>query len=55
MLVGFLPFLLGPVAEYYYVFSAMKNFTQRDGELKQDALPLFCDEVDTFLQKLDHV
>ena len=58
MLVGFLPFLPSPVTEYH-VFSAIKNFTQRVGQLKQDALPFFCDEgvfrivVDTFLQKLD--
>ena len=56
MHVGFLPFLPGPVAECYNVFSAIKNFTQRVGELKRDALPLFCDEgvfriiVDTFFK-----
>ena len=56
MHVGFLPFLPGPVAECDNVFSAIKNFTQRVGELKRDALPLFCDEgvfriiVDTFFK-----
>ena len=59
MHVGFLPFHPSPVAEYSTVFSAMKNFIQLVGQLKQDALPLFCDEgvfrivVDIFLQKQD--
>ena len=59
MHVGFLPFLPSPVTEYSTVSSAMKNFTQLVGQLKQDALPIFCDEgvfkilVDTFLQKQD--
>ena len=59
MHVGFLPFLPSPVTEYSTVFSVMKNFTQLVGQLKQDALPLFCDEgafrivVDIFLQKQD--
>ena len=56
MYVGFLP---SPVTEYSTAFSAMKNFTQLVGQLKQDALPLFCDEgvfrivVDIFLQNQD--
>ena len=56
MHVGFLP---SPVTEYSTAFSAMKNFTQLVGQLKQDALPLFCDEgvfrivVDIFLQNQD--
>ena len=41
MHVGFLPYLASPVSEYYTVFRAMKNFTQRGGQLKQDAFPLF--------------
>ena len=44
MHVGFLPFLPSPVTEYFTVSSAMKNFTQLVGQLKQDALPIFCDE-----------
>ena len=59
MHVGFLPFLPSPIIEYSTVFSAMKSFTQLVGQLKQDVLPLFCDEgvfrivVDIFLQKQD--
>ena len=59
MHVGFLPFHPSPVAEYSTAFSAMKNFIQLVGQLKQDALPLFCDEgvfrivVDICLQNQD--
>ena len=59
MHVGFLPYLLSLVKEYSTVNSVMKNFTQLVGQLKQDALPLFCNEgafkvlADIILQKQD--
>ena len=59
MHVEFLPFLPSPFTQYSTVFNAMKNFTQLFWQLKQNALPHFCDEgvfrivVDIFLQKQD--
>ena len=59
MHVGFLPFIPSPVTEYSTVFTAMVNFTKLVKQLKQDALPLFCDEgvfrimIDIYLQKQD--
>ena len=44
MQVGFLPFIPAPVTDYATVFTAMKNFLNIVGQLKQQILPLFCDE-----------
>ena len=56
MQIGFFLFLPSSVTEYSTVFSGMKNFTKLVRQLKQHALPLFCNEgvfrivVDILLQ-----
>ena len=58
MHLGFLPFLASPVT-VFYCFQNYEKFTRLVGQLKQDALPLFCNEsvfriaVGIFLQKQD--
>ena len=42
MQVGFLPFV--PAPAYATVYTAMKNFLNVVNQLKQQTLPLFCDE-----------
>ena len=44
MQVGFLPFVPAPVTDYATVYTAMKNFFNIVNQLKQQTLPLFCDE-----------
>ena len=44
MQVGFLPFVPAPVTDYATVHTAMKNFLNVVNQLKQQTLPLFCDE-----------
>ena len=44
MQVGFLPFVSAPVTDYATVYTAMKNFLNVVNQLKQQTLPLFCDE-----------
>ena len=44
MQVGFLPFLLPTITDYATVYTATKNFLNVVSQLKQQILPLFCDE-----------
>ena len=44
MQVGFLPFLPAPVTEFAIVYTAMKIFLNVASQLKQQTLPIFCDE-----------
>ena len=44
MQVGFLPFVSAPVTDYATVYTAMKNFLNVVNQLKQQTLPLFCDQ-----------
>lgn len=44
MQVGFLPFLLATITDYATVYTATKNFLNVVSQLKQQILPLFCDE-----------
>ena len=44
MQVGSLLFVPAPVTDYATVYTAMKNFLNVLNQLKQQALPLFCDE-----------
>ena len=58
MHLGFLPFLASTVT-VFYCFQNYEKFTRLVGQLKQDALPLFCNEsvfriaVGIFFQKQD--
>ena len=55
MNVEFFPFLPSPVMEYSTVFRTIRIFTELVEQLKEDTMPLFCDEgvfrivVDIFL------
>ena len=42
--VGFLPFAPAPMTDCATVYTAMKNFLNVVNQLKQQTLPLFCDE-----------
>ena len=44
MQVGFLPFLPAPVTEFAIVYTAMNIFLNIASHLKQQTLPIFCDE-----------
>ena len=44
MQVGFLSFVPVPVTDYFTVYTAVKNFLNVVNQLKQQTLPLFCDE-----------
>ena len=44
MQVGFLPFIPSPVTDYAMVYTAMKNLMNVSIQLRQQILPLFCDE-----------
>ena len=59
MQVGFVPFIPRPVTKYSTMYTAMKNFVSLNVQLKQKALPVFCDQgvfriiLDIFLNNLD--
>ena len=42
--IAFLPPLPYPCTDYATVYSAMKNFVSINSQLKQDKIPLYCDE-----------
>ena len=44
MQVGCLPFIPSPVTDYVTVYTAMKNVMNVSIQLRQQILPLFCDE-----------
>ena len=50
MQAGFSPFLLATITDYATVYTATKNFLKVVSQLKQQILPLFCDEGVTTAQ-----
>ena len=44
MHIGFLPYLPHPVTDHATVYTALRNFITLLSQLKQESLPVFCDE-----------
>ena len=55
MRVGFLPFVSNPVTDYATVYTAIRNFLNVVNQLKQQTLPLFCDEVFRVFRSVIHI